>query len=73
MLIHQLSSCCWGKMTEIEDEFKNLQELMDKIKDIYKENSSIPKKELLELLKHDLWLNAEKSLQYKLVDEIWNK
>lgn len=73
MLIHQLSSSCWGKMSEIEDEFKNLQELMDKIKEIYREYTTIPKKELNELLKHDLWLNSEKSLKYGLVDEIWTK
>lgn len=73
MLIHQLSSTCWGKMSEIEDEFKNLQELMDKIKDIYRKNTKIPKKELEELLKHDLWLNSEKSLKYGLVDELWMK
>lgn len=73
MLIHQLSSGCWGKMSEIEDEFKNLQELMEKIKDIYKNNTKIPKKELNDLLNHDLWLNVEKCTKYELVDEIWNK
>ena len=73
MLIHQLSSGCWGKMSEIEDEFKNLQELMDKIKEFYKENTKIPKKELAELLKHDLWLNADKCIQYGLADEVWTK
>jgi ATP-dependent protease ClpP protease subunit len=73
MLIHELSSECWGKMSAIEDEFKNLQELMLKIKEIYKDNSSIPKKELNDLLKHDLWLNSEKCLKYGLVDELWNK
>jgi len=73
MLIHQLSSCCWGKMSEIEDEFKNLQEITEKIKKMYKDNTNIPKKELNELLKHDLWLNVEKCTKYKLVDEIWNQ
>ena len=73
MLIHQLSSGCWGKMSEIEDEYKNLTELMEKIKELYKEHANIPKKELSELLKHDLWLNSEKCIKYGLVDEIWNK
>ena len=44
---------------------------MEKIKDIYIEHAEIPKKELSELLKHDLWLNADKCLKYGLVDEIW--
>ena len=73
MLIHQLSSGCWGKMCEIEDEFKNLKEFMENITNIYKENTSIPRKELNELLKHDLWLNVEKCTKYKLVDEIWKQ
>lgn len=71
MLIHQLSSGFWGKMSAIEDEFNNLKELMLKIKEIYKENSSIPKKELNELLVHDLWLNSEKCIKYGLADELW--
>ena len=71
MLIHQLSSVCWGKMNEIEDEFENLQELTEKIKEIYSENTKIPKKELSKLLQHDLWLNSAKSLKYGLVDELW--
>ena len=71
MLIHQLSSGFWGKMNEIDDEYKNLSQLMDKILIIYKENTKIPKKELQELLKHDLWLNAEKALKYGLVDSIY--
>jgi len=71
MLIHQLSSGFWGKMAEIEDDFANLKELTEKIKDIYKAHTKIPKKELNELLKHDLWLNADKCIKYGLVDEIW--
>jgi len=71
MLIHQLSSECWGKMSEIEDEVSNLKALMVKLKSIYKEHTSIPKNELKRLLKHDLWLNAEQSLEYGLVDELW--
>lgn len=71
MLIHQLSSGCWGKMCEIEDEFENLKEFMDNITNIYRNHTSIPRKELNELLKHDLWLNVDKCKKYKLVDELW--
>jgi ATP-dependent Clp protease protease subunit len=73
MLIHQLSAGCWGKMNEIEDEFQNLQELMRKIYKIYKRKTTIPKEELKELLVHDLWLNAKKSIEYGLVDEFWTQ
>ena len=72
MMIHQLSSSFWGKYNEITDEVKNLNEIMEKLKDIYKEHANIPKQELNEILKHDLWLNSDKCLKYSLVDEIWN-
>jgi ATP-dependent Clp protease protease subunit len=71
MLIHQLSSECWGKMSEIEDEVSNLKALMVKLKSVYKEHTGIPKNELKRLLKHDLWLNSEQSIEYGLVDELW--
>lgn len=71
MLIHQLSSECWGKMSEIEDEVSNLKALMVKLKSVYKNHTGIPKNELKRLLKHDLWLNADQSIEYGLVDELW--
>jgi ATP-dependent Clp endopeptidase proteolytic subunit ClpP len=71
MLIHQLSSGFWGKMAEIEDDFENNKALMEKIKAIYIKHATIPKKELSEVLKHDLWWDAEKSLKYGLVDKLW--
>ena len=71
MLIHQLSSECWGKMSEITDEYKNLTNVMDKITKIYKKYSNLTPKKLDRLLKHDLWLDAKKSIKYGLVDEVY--
>ena len=70
MLIHQLSSCFWGKMAEFNDEMKNLNRLMELIRDIYLEHTKVPKKKLDEILKHDLWWDADKCLEMGLVDEI---
>lgn len=74
MLIHQLSAggAC-GKMAELEDEFENNKICMDKIKEIYKKNASIPKKQLSEILKHDLWWDFEKCKLYGLVDDEWKR
>ena len=55
----------------MKDEFKNLQILMDRIKNIYKEHAKIPKKELSEILKHDLWWDSEKCMKFGLVDQLW--
>ena len=71
MLIHQLSSEFWGKMSEITDEYKNLTNVMNKITKIYKKYSNLTPKKLEKLLKHDLWLDAKKSIKYGLVDELY--
>jgi len=72
MLIHQLSSRMWGKMSEIEDEYKHLNELMKQIKRLYGEYTKISKKELTELLKHDIWLNPQTCIEYGLVDDVYD-
>ena len=71
MLIHQLSSEIWGKMDAIIDEYKNLTQLMSKVKSIYKKYSLLTDEKLENLLKHDLWLDAKKSIKYGLVDELF--
>jgi ATP-dependent protease ClpP protease subunit len=70
MLVHQLSSVAWGKYGEIKDEVKNLDRFMKMIKDIYREYTKLPLKQLDEILKHDLWWDAKTCLKYGLVDEI---
>jgi len=70
MLIHQLSSMSYGKYTELEDDMENNQHLMDTIKAIYKAHTKVPMKKLDEILKHDLWFDANKCLSLGLVDEI---
>jgi ATP-dependent protease ClpP protease subunit len=73
MLIHQLSAGSWGKMCELEDNHANNKLIMKKILDIYKEHTNIPKKKLDEILKHDLWWEIDKCIEYGLVDEEWDR
>ena len=70
MLIHQLSSMYWGKMTEMEEEITNLKKLMDQIKNIYKKYTKIKEEDLEEILKHDYWWDSKYCLEVGLVDEI---
>ena len=70
MLIHQLSSALWGKYSEIEDEKKNLDLMMETIKSVYKEYTKVPMRKLDEILKHDLLWDAKMCLKYGLVDEV---
>ena len=73
MLIHQLSAGSWGKMCELEDNHANNKLIMKKILDIYKKHTNIPKKQLDEILKHDLWWEIDKCIEYGLVDEEWER
>ena len=70
MLIHQLSSCMWGKYEEFKDEMKNMNKIMAMIKKVYAEYTQIPMKKLEGILKHDLWFTADECKEYGLVDEI---
>lgn len=70
ILIHQLSNFFWGKYEEWKDEMKNNDLLMEKIKAIYREHTKLGDEQLEELLKHDLWLPADKALEYGLVDAV---
>lgn len=70
MLIHQLSSGMWGNYEALRDSMENCDTLMDTIRDIYVKHTKIPKKKLNDILKRDLWFDAETCLKYGLVDEI---
>jgi ATP-dependent protease ClpP protease subunit len=70
ILIHQLSSEKKGKYQELEDDMKNMQQFMEKIKKIYLAKTNIALPKLNELLSHDLWLDAETCKNLGLVDEI---
>ena len=73
MLIHQLSAGSWGKFEDLKDDMANNELLMKKIKGIYEQHTKIPRKQLNDILKHDLWWDAETCLEYGLVDEIIGK
>jgi len=70
MLIHQLRTWAAGKYEELKDEIENCDSLMKILKDIYKEHTKIPNKELSKMLQRDIWLESDKCLKYGLVDEI---
>ena len=70
MLIHNISSEFWGKMHEFEDELKNMAKVTSNLKKIYKDHSNITKKQLDDLLKKDLLLDANTCVKYGLVDAI---
>jgi ATP-dependent protease ClpP protease subunit len=72
MLIHQLSSWFGGKMTEIDDNYQNLQQMHESIRELYVTHTRISGDDLGELLKHDVWWKADKCIEVGLVDGVWD-
>jgi ATP-dependent protease ClpP protease subunit len=70
MLIHQLSSGMYGKMEELEDEMINNKVFMNRIYDIYEDNTTMKRSEIQKALKKDLWWDAQTCLEKGLIDEI---
>ena len=70
MLIHELRSSVWGKMTVMEEEMENMKKMMVKIKEIYTEHTKLKKKDLDVILKKDNDWYADECLNTGLVDEI---
>jgi ATP-dependent protease ClpP protease subunit len=70
MLIHQVSGGLWGSFAAFKDEVQNLELLMAFIKKIYLEHTKFTEEELDNILKHDIYLNAEECLEKGLVDFI---
>ena len=70
ILIHQLTGATSGKFNELKDEMTNLNFFMNKVKNIYLENTKLNSTILEELLASDVWLDAETCLAYGLIDKI---
>ena len=71
MLVHELRSACWGKMSEMEDEMVNLKKIMKRIKKIYKKHTQIPVDEMKNILKHDMWWDSDTCMEMGLVDGLY--
>ena len=70
LMIHQLSSWFGGKYEEFQDEKINLDLIMNMIKKTYIDNTKLNNKKLNSLLKRDIYLDANKCLEYGFVDAI---
>ena len=70
MLVHQLRSWCGGTHENLKDEAKNLDMLAEQVTQIYLEHTKFSKADLEEILKHDMYLNANECVKYGLVDFI---
>lgn len=71
VMIHQLATDFWGKFEDIKDELKNCNLMMENIRNICNEKTQLSEHKLKKLLKHDLFLTAEKCLKYGVADDVY--
>jgi len=70
MLIHQVSHWTQGTYENIKDEKENMDKLMGQLYKFYKKYTKLKKKQIVKILKRDLWFDAEECLKHGLVDDI---
>jgi len=68
MLIHELRSGMWGPMTNLDEEYKNLQKIMSHISEYYTRRTTIKRKTLDKILKKDLIWDMEECIKRGLVE-----
>lgn len=71
MLIHELRSGVWGKMSSIEEEVENLKKIMDHIYTFYLSSTKLTKKQLEKILSKDVIWNARECIDKGVADEIY--
>jgi len=70
MLVHQPQLEWAGKLDDFMDEVENQKRMYEKIRNIYLEHTDMKAEQLDDLLKHELWLDAEKCKEIGLIDHI---
>ena len=70
MLIHELSSACWGKFHEMKEEVDNLEKLHKTLIALYRKYTTLSKRELDKILLHDYMWTAKECKQKGFVDNI---
>jgi ATP-dependent protease ClpP protease subunit len=68
ILIHQLSKEMAGKFTDMVDDLHSSEKYMEKMKELYLDNTKINNKKLEELMRRDVWLTYEEAEKLGLVD-----
>ena len=71
MLIHEIRSSCWGRMSEITDEYENLTKMTKQLIDFYVEHTKMNRKEVTKVLAKDITWNAQECIKKGVVDEIF--
>lgn len=71
MLLHELRSGIWGKMSSIEEEMENLKKVMEHITSYYISKTNMKKHTLDKMLTKDVIWNAKECMTRGVVDDIY--
>lgn len=71
MLIHELRSGVWGKMSSIEEEVENLKKIMEHIHTFYLNCTKLTKKQLEKILTKDVIWTADECISKGVADELY--
>jgi ATP-dependent Clp protease, protease subunit len=71
MLIHQVSSGVWGKMSIIHEQVGNLKKVMEHLTEFYLKHTKLKAKVLNQLLLTDVEWNATECIAKGIVDELY--
>ena len=69
VLIHQVSTSFWGKFEDLKDECQNTTNLMQIVRKLYTDNSSMSEKQLKKLIKREQFLTYDDCKKIKLFTE----
>lgn len=69
-LIHQLSGMSWGTYSQMKDNIKHADMLMEQIVNMYVKTTNRTQKQIKAMLEHDYWMTPDTALEYGFVDEI---
>jgi len=70
VMIHQLSTGFFGKFQELREEMDTCKKLMKMMKKVYGAETKIPKDIFKQLMKKDVYLNADECIKYGIVHGI---
>jgi len=73
MLIHELRSGVWGKMSSIEEEYSNLKKVMEHITNYYVKRTNLSKKSLEKILTKDIIWNAQECIEKSIVEDFYKQ
>jgi len=73
ILIHQLNmDGSWGKFQDYKDQMENLEQFMERFREIYLRETNIPEEKLKKILRRDVYMNSSKCLDYGVIDSVWS-